>query len=81
MSGPGRLTKAFGIDSFDNETDLLSGKGSISISTVEQVTKVGTSPRIGIAIGKGEELLRRFVDLNNLEWITKHRTNTGLLGD
>ena len=81
LAGPGRLTKAFGIDNNDNETDLLSGKGSISFEPACHVTKVGVSPRIGIAIGKGDDLLRRYVDLNRLEWITKHRINAGLLGD
>jgi DNA-3-methyladenine glycosylase len=76
MSGPGRLTSAFGIDSRHNEIDLLAGENLISIVTTSHLPEVEVTKRIGIATGKGDELLRRYVDLKSKEWATRHRINT-----
>lgn len=76
LAGPGRLTKGFGIDSRFNQLDLLDPRSELSIIRSVTVREIGVSPRIGIATGKGEELMRRFVDLDQLDWITKHSVNT-----
>jgi DNA-3-methyladenine glycosylase len=76
LAGPGRLTKGFGIDSRFNQLDLLDPDSELSIIRSVTVRDIGVSPRIGIAKGKGEELMRRFVDLDQLDWITKHSVNT-----
>jgi len=51
LAGPGRLTKAFGIDSRFNEIDLLSQSNQLTIAPTKVLPSVGVSPRIGIAIG------------------------------
>lgn len=75
MSGPGRLTKAFGIDSRHNLIDLLSTDHVVAIVQTSEVPEVGISRRIGIAKGKGDELLRRYVDLRHKDWVTRHSIN------
>ena len=76
LAGPGRLTKAFGIDGRHNEIDLLSPLSELHIRTTDVKPEIGISCRIGIAPGKGDELLRRYVDLNHLEWATRHSVNS-----
>jgi DNA-3-methyladenine glycosylase len=76
MSGPGRLTKAFGIDSRYNATDLLKRGNVLSIAQTDYTPEIEVTRRIGIAAGKGDELERRFVDLKLKEWVTQHRINT-----
>lgn len=81
LSGPGRLAKAFGIDSSLNAFDLLDGSAPLKIEAQDYVPVVGVTKRIGLALGKGESLLRRFVDVNLIEWTTKHKANQTILGD
>ncbi|HCG98900.1 MAG TPA: DNA-3-methyladenine glycosylase [Actinobacteria bacterium] len=58
-SGPGKLTKALGIDLADNGVDMTVRESRLYIANGEQKTrKVIASPRIGIS--KGEEMLLRF---------------------
>ena len=76
LAGPGRLTKAFAIDSRHNSIDLLSRGSEIHIQSTDTEPDIGISCRIGIAQDKGDELLRRYVDLNFLEWVTKHSINS-----
>jgi DNA-3-methyladenine glycosylase len=76
LAGPGRLTKAFGIDSRFNEMDILSQSSELNIVSTKQVPAIGVSPRIGNAAGKGDELMRRYVDLNYLDWVTRHAFNS-----
>ena len=81
MSGPGRLTSAFRIDSRHNMLDLFCLESELHIVESKCKPIVGVSRRIGIAIGKGDDLLRRYVDLANLQWTTAHKFNGELLGD
>ena len=58
-SGPGKLTKALGIDLADNGVDMTACASRLYIANGAQETrKVVASPRIGIS--KGEEMLLRF---------------------
>ncbi len=81
MNGPGKLAKAFGIDSALNGTDLLSSNGPLYIDTRDPILNIGVTRRIGLARGKGDELLRRYVDRDLLEYTTKHRLNFAILRD
>jgi DNA-3-methyladenine glycosylase len=81
LSGPGRLAKAFDIDNRLNAVDLLDGSAPLRIETQDYRPIVGVTPRIGLAAGKGENLLRRFIDVNLIEWSTKHKLNQTILGD
>lgn len=76
MSGPGRLTQAFGIDRRHNEIDLLSGGSELSIIQTDYEPEIEISQRIGIAVGKGDELMRRYVDGKYIDWVTRHRFNS-----
>jgi DNA-3-methyladenine glycosylase len=78
LSGPGRLTKGFGIDNQYNSVDLLDQRSGISIAQSTSLHRIGVSRRIGIAEGKGDGLLRRFVDLDQLVWATAHKFNREL---
>jgi len=71
LSGPGKLCQAFGIDRrFDNR-DLLGSEGlSIEIAS-NPVTNMVTGTRIGLAVGKGDELPWRFIDGDRMTWISR----------
>jgi len=74
LSGPGKLAAAFGIDMRDNDTYLLEespGKGALSIRLSEETIRVVTGPRVGIAIGKAHELPWRFMDADQMRWVSK----------
>ena len=78
LSGPGRLAKAFGIGPQHNMVDLFGDSNELRIERGRYSVKVGISPRIGIAVGKGDELMRRYVDTSSKQWVTKHRFNRAL---
>lgn len=81
LAGPGRLAKGYDIDSRFNGIDLFDQDQQLSIIKSETEIQVGASARIGLATGKGENLIRRFVDLNNLTFITRHPLNRTFLRD
>ena len=81
LSGPGRLTQGFGIDSRHNMLDLFDRASDVRLVRSSEMPVIGVTRRIGIAIGKGDELLRRYVDTRYLEWVTHNALNGALLGD
>jgi DNA-3-methyladenine glycosylase len=81
LSGPGRLAKGFGIDSRHNALDLLDPVGEIKLVWSGEKPVIGVTKRIGIATGKGDELLRRYVDTRLIKWVKQNRLNEALLGD
>lgn len=71
LSGPGKLCQAFGIDRRFDNTDLL-GSDELSIEIAPKpVTNMGTGTRIGLAVGKGDELPWRFIDGDRMTWISR----------
>jgi len=76
LAGPGRLTQAFGINSDHNQCDLLNPNSPLSIIQTGYVPDIVISRRIGIAVGKGEELERRYVDAHLMEYATRHPFNS-----
>jgi DNA-3-methyladenine glycosylase len=61
LSGPARLAQAFAIDGAANGTDLLDGPLRIVDDGVAAPACPVTTPRIGLAAGKGDEIAWRFV--------------------
>ena len=78
MAGPGRMTKSLGINSEHNMLDLFDHQSLLRIVKTGHVPVIQQSRRIGIAPGKGDELVRRYVDVSLLEWATKHKLNLEL---
>jgi DNA-3-methyladenine glycosylase len=71
LSGPGKLCQALGIDRRFDNTDLLGADElSIEIAT-KPVTNMVTGTRIGLAVGKGDELPWRFIDGDRMTWISR----------
>lgn len=65
-NGPGRLTKAFGIDRSYNGDSVVSNDCVIWIEDEGYVPKITTKKRVGIdyALPKDRDVLWRFVDSN-----------------
>lgn len=81
LSGPGRLAQAFGIDNRFNSMDMLNPESELRIQARTAPVVVGISPRIGLAKGKGEDLPRRYIDVNLFSWVTKHPLNKTIFRD
>jgi DNA-3-methyladenine glycosylase len=81
LSGPGKIAAAFDVDSRLNGIDLLSPTAELRLELGSGDVQVGMSRRIGIAVGKGEELVRRYVDLDLIEWATKSGFNREAKGE
>lgn len=73
MNGPGKLARVLGVDASLNGIDLLDGEGSISIEPEAPLLDVLYGPRIGLALGKGETTLWRFVAAQDLPWASATR--------
>ena len=73
LSGPGKLTQAFGITGADNGLNLLThDSDELHLLPAESpVVKIVTGPRVGIAQGKWHEVPWRFMDGDALEWVSK----------
>jgi DNA-3-methyladenine glycosylase len=76
LSGPGKLTKAFGITGADNFIDLLDPSAPLHILPRSESPRIITGPRIGIAEGKGHLLPWRFLDADRLKWASKPRPSS-----
>ena len=71
LSGPGKLCQAFWIDRrFDNSDLLDLADLSIEIAP-DPVTNMVIGTRIGLAVGKGDELPWRFIDGDRIAWISR----------
>lgn len=73
LSGPGKLTAAFGIDRQFDGVDLLSD-GALRLETGSPPRKIFVGTRIGLAKGKGDDLPWRFVDGDALRWVSRDVT-------
>jgi DNA-3-methyladenine glycosylase len=72
LSGPGKLAKAYGITSLQNDLPLLDPHQDLHlIPPAERVQNIVEGPRIGISEGKWHEVPWRFVDGDRLEWVSK----------
>ncbi len=71
LSGPGKLTKAFGITAADNGKWLFGEGENLRIVPAQCRVRFKSGPRIGIAKGKGDELPWRFMDADRMEWVSR----------
>ena len=72
LSGPGKLAKAFGVTSKENDLPLLQTEQNLHIMPAKEMVKnIVEGPRIGISEGKWHEVPWRFVDGDRLEWVSK----------
>lgn len=72
LSGPGKVAAAFRVTAADNGIDLLSDhSGEIYLELGEQVSEILAGTRVGLALGKGDEIPWRFVDANRTQWASK----------
>lgn len=80
LSGPGKLAKAFGITSEDNDKPLFGVPSSLRIFPRKEVASILTGPRIGIAVGKAHEYPWRFLDADRLKWASRPLPPKGPVG-
>ncbi|HMS56010.1 MAG TPA: DNA-3-methyladenine glycosylase [Fimbriimonadaceae bacterium] len=76
LSGPGKICAAYGIDISLNGIDLLHPSSELRLEPGVPVKRVLTGTRIGIAIGKGEDLVRRFIDADEMQWASRPHLRT-----
>ncbi len=69
LSGPGKLTAAFGIDRQFDGANLFDG--DLRLEPGDPPKEVLVGPRIGLAHGKGDELPWRFMDAERLRWVSR----------
>lgn len=70
LSGPGKLAAAFGLDRRHDGLNLLSSS-ELRLEPAEPPRNLLKGTRIGLALGKGDELPWRFVDADRLRWVSR----------
>lgn len=70
LNGPGKLCQALGIDAALYGVDIFEGDSPLRLEPGESVSVVLVDTRIGLAPGKGDELPWRFLDGDQLEWVS-----------
>ncbi|HEY3780758.1 MAG TPA: DNA-3-methyladenine glycosylase [Fimbriimonadaceae bacterium] len=71
LSGPGKLAAGFGITKKDYGIDLFDPSSDLRIEAGAAPTKIVQGIRIGLALGKGEEIPWRFVDGDAGKYVSK----------
>ena len=73
LSGPGKLAQAFGLNASNNELPLIGPEATqLRIMPADKaVENVLSGPRIGIAVGKWHDVDWRFMDGENVEWVSR----------
>lgn len=72
LSGPGKLTQAFGITAEHQGSDLFATNVfGLRIEAGEPARRIVTGPRVGLAVGKGEQTPWRFIDADRMKWVSK----------
>jgi len=71
LSGPGKLTAAFGITGDDDGAMMLDQSRDFRIEPGELITDIEVGTRIGLATGKGDGLPWRFMDRNRMRWVSR----------
>ena len=70
LSGPGKLAAAFGLDRRHDGLDLFAG-GAVRLEPGEPPRQILIGTRIGLALGKGDDLPWRFMDAEQLRWVSR----------
>ena len=71
LSGPGKLAQGLALGTADNGQDLLSPDGRVRLVPSLHRRDVFATTRIGLAVGKGENLPWRFVDTELAAWASR----------
>lgn len=71
LSGPAKITEAFGITGEYYGMDLLDPDSELRLEWGVPASHISKSVRIGLAKGKGDHLDWRFVDGDALSWISR----------
>ena len=74
LSGPAKICAAFEIDRAQNGTNLFHKTG-LRIEKGDQPVQILHGTRIGLAAGKGDNHLWRFVDGAALRWVSTPKNN------
>lgn len=74
LSGPGKIAAALGLGRGHDGLDLLSVDSPLRLIPAAEAVPILIGTRIGIAPGKGDEMVRRYVDGSKLEWVSARRT-------
>lgn len=75
LNGPGKLAAAFGVDRTCYGVDLLCPDSALRLELSPRcVRSVLSGPRIGLAVGKGDQLPWRFADGEALEWVSNPKS-------
>lgn len=75
LNGPARICTAYAITREQNGVDLFDPSSDLHIESGIPPANVLHGPRIGLAEGKGERHLWRFVDADSLAWVSSPRKN------
>lgn len=76
LSGPGKLTQAFGVDARHNTLDLLDPASPVCLEPGVRVERILVGKRVGLSPGRGQETPWRFVDADRARWSSKPRLLT-----
>lgn len=71
LSGPGKLTQAFGINKSLDRVDLLDPRSDLRIEPGTRPKGIVSGTRIGLAKGKGDDFDWRFIDQDRIKWASK----------
>jgi len=71
LSGPGKVCAALALNANHYGLDLLDPKSPVRLEPGTPPSDIIVSTRIGLAPGKGDDQLRRYLDASSLEWCSK----------
>lgn len=71
LSGPGKLTAAFGLDGSHYGHNLLGNLEGVHLEPGSEVKNVVIGTRIGLSPGMGDDLPWRYCDAEEMQWVSK----------
>mgnify|MGYP001447766947 CR=1 FL=1 len=81
LSGPGKITQALGITRDMDGIDLFDPKGDLRIEIAEEPSAFYRSRRVGLAVGKGDETLWRFISVGSERWASRPRPSSTAMAE
>ncbi|MCA0360861.1 MAG: DNA-3-methyladenine glycosylase [Armatimonadetes bacterium] len=76
LSGPGKITQALEISREMDGLDLFDPDGEWRIEVAEEPSAFYRSRRVGLAVGKGDETLWRFISVGSERWASRPRPSS-----
>lgn len=71
LNGPGKLAQAFGLNADQYAAGMLDPRGPFRLERGEVMDSFLVGPRVGLAVGKGDDLPWRFVCSGSLKWASR----------